>query len=353
MLKFLKEGLKKAVSAIKRSVTKAKEEQEREEIGKLKEEAPKPEEAIVKEKESKVVEKKAEEKKEKLIDKIKQKFTTFQLSEVEFERAFWELEMVLLANNVAILAIEKIRGELKKELTSKRIKRGELEYEITKGLRKSLEKLLLDPFDLVKEIKKEKKPYVIVFFGVNGSGKTTTIAKIAHLLKKNKISCVLSASDTFRAASLEQLEEHANNLNIELIKHKYGADPAAVAFDAIAHAKAKKVDAVLIDTAGRMHSNINLIEEMKKICRVTNPSLKIFVGEAIIGNDAVAQAKEFDKNIGIDGIILAKADVDEKGGAAISTSYVTNKPILFLGTGQEYNDLEIFNKEKIIKSLGL
>lgn len=341
MLKFLKEGIKKAVSAIKRSVTRSKEEEFKEKIREVEEQA----ESLEQEKK--------EEVKERLIDKIKKKLTTFTLSEVEFEKAFWELEMALLANNVAILAIEKIREKLKGELVGKRIKKGELEKEVEKALRKSIEELLLDPFDLVKRIKEEKKPYVIVFFGVNGSGKTTTIAKIVHLLKKNKIGCVLAASDTFRAASLEQLQEHASNLGVEMIKHKYGADPAAVAFDAIAHAKAKKIHAVLIDTAGRMHSNINLIEEMKKICRVAKPSLKIFVGEAIIGNDAVAQAKEFDSKIGVDAIILTKADVDEKGGAAISTSYVTKKPILFLGTGQRYSDLDNFNKEKIIRSLGL
>jgi len=192
-----------------------------------------------------------------------------------------------------------------------------------------------------------------VFFGINGTGKTTTIAKVANLLLKNKISCVLAAGDTFRAASIEQIQHHADNLNLKVIKHDYGADPAAVAFDAIKHAKAHNIDAVLIDTAGRMHTSGNLLSEMEKICRVTDPDLKIFVAESIAGNDAIQQAKNFDETIGIDGAILTKADVDDKGGTAISISYVTKKPILFLGTGQEYDNIEVFNKEKFIEHLGL
>jgi len=207
---------------------------------------------------------------------------------------------------------------------------------------------------LIEEIEnKKEKPYIIAFFGINGSGKTTTIAKLASMLKEMKISCVLAASDTFRAASIEQLQHNADKIGVKLIKHGYGSDPAAVAFDAIKHAKAKNIDVVLIDTAGRMHSNQNLIDELKKITRVTKPDLKIFVGESIAGNDCVEQAKTFNDAVGIDGIILAKADIDEKGGAAVSVSYVTKKPILYLGTGQKYGDLEPFNKEKIMNSIGL
>ena len=208
--------------------------------------------------------------------------------------------------------------------------------------------------DLWQEIRnKVEKPYVIAFFGINGSGKTTSIAKLANMLKEKNVSCVLAAADTFRAASIEQLSLHAEKIGVRIIKHTYGADPAAVAFDAIKHARAKDIDVVLIDTAGRMHSNTNLIDEMKKIIRVAKPDLKIFVGESITGNDCVEQAKTFNEAVGIDGIILTKADIDEKGGAAVSVSYVTKKTILYLGVGQEYKDLQPFDSEVIIKGLGL
>jgi len=194
---------------------------------------------------------------------------------------------------------------------------------------------------------------VICFVGVNGSGKTTSIAKVAKFLQNNGLSVVLAAADTFRAAAIDQLQLHADKLGVKLIRQDYGSDPAAVAFDAIKHAEANRKDVVLIDTAGRLHSNINLMDEMKKIMRVAKPDLKLFVGESITGNDCVEQAKHFNVAVGIDGIILAKADVDEKGGAAISVSYVTQKPILFLGVGQEYEDLQEFDKEKLLASIGL
>jgi len=173
------------------------------------------------------------------------------------------------------------------------------------------------------------------------------------MFQQNNLSVVMAAADTFRAAAIDQLQLHADKLGIKLIKHEYGSDAAAVAFDAVKHAEATKKDVVLIDTAGRLHSNVNLMDEMKKIIRVANPDLKIFIGESITGNDCVEQAKKFDEAVGIDGILLSKADVDEKGGAAISVSYVTKKPILYLGTGQEYEDLQAFDKNKLLASIGL
>ena len=206
--------------------------------------------------------------------------------------------------------------------------------------------------DLLSRIK-SKKPFVIVFVGVNGSGKTTTIAKMARFCQKNNLSVVIAAGDTFRAAAIDQLEVHAKNLGIKMIKQDYGSDSAAVAFDAIKHAEATGRDVVLVDTAGRLHSNVNLMDEMKKIIRVAKPDIVLFVGESITGNDCVEQAKKFNEAIGIDGIVLAKADVDEKGGAAISVSYVTKKPILYLGTGQGYDDLAEFDSRIVIDGLGL
>jgi fused signal recognition particle receptor len=262
------------------------------------------------------------------------------------------LELALLENNVAVEVIEKIKHDLKEALTSGRVSRTGIEGLIQESLHESVSELFEEPFDLVETVQ-SKKPYVIVFVGVNGAGKTTTLAKIANMFQENDLSVVMAAADTFRAAAIDQLQSHANNLGIKLISQGYGADPAAVAYDAIEHAKAKNVDVVMIDTAGRLHSNTNLMAELEKVIRVAKPDMKIFIGESITGNDCVEQAQQFDEKVGIDAIILSKADVDEKGGAAISVSHVTKKPILYLGTGQSYGDLEPFDKERILRALDL
>jgi fused signal recognition particle receptor len=197
----------------------------------------------------------------------------------------------------------------------------------------------------VKERKSKGEITTILFVGVNGTGKTTTLAKIANMLKKNGFSVVIAAGDTYRAGSIEQLELHAERLGIRVIKQDYGSDAAAVAFDAIAHAKAKHIDVVLIDSAGRMQSNKNLLEEMKKIARVANPDLKIFVGDALAGNDALSQAREFDAAIGINGAILTKVDADPSGGAALSIAFVTGKPVILIGVGQGYDDIKQFDPD--------
>jgi fused signal recognition particle receptor len=189
------------------------------------------------------------------------------------------------------------------------------------------------------------------FLGVNGTGKTTTIAKIAHYLKKNDISSVAAAADTFRAGALEQLSYHMQNIGIRVIKHAYKSDPASVVFDAIQHAKAKNVDVVLVDTAGRQVSNKNLMREMQKIVKVAEPDLILFIGDSLAGNDALTQAKEFNKSVGIDANILTKFDADAKGGSALSISYETKKPILFIGTGQDYDHLEPFNIQVFISNI--
>ena len=285
--------------------------------------------------------------------KVKEAITTKKISAQQFDEMFWDLELALLENNAAVEVIEKIKTDLKQDLVEKPIARTRVQETIVGSLRKSIIDLFpVEPPDLLAMVK-QKKPYIICFVGVNGSGKTTSIAKVAHLLKQHGLSVVLAAADTFRAAAIDQLQLHADKLGIRLIRHDYGSDPAAVAFDAIKHAQATNKDVVLIDTAGRLHSNTNLMDEMKKIIRVAKPDLKLFVGESITGNDCVEQAKQFDDAVGVDGIILAKADVDEKGGAAISVSYVTKKPILYLGVGQEYGDLQQFDKDKLIASIGL
>ncbi len=299
--------------------------------------------------------KKTEENPEKngFFKSISEKITTKKISASEFTDLFWDLELVLLESNVALEVIEKIKDDLKEKMIDQPLKRSEISNIIISSLKESIASLFeIKGLDLISKAN-EKKPLVICFIGINGSGKTTSIAKVAHLFQKNKKSVVLAAADTFRAAAIQQLEEHANKLGVKIIKHEYGSDSAAVAFDAIKHAEARHNDVVLIDTAGRLHSNKDLMLELKKLIKVAKPDLKLFVGESITGNDCVEQAKEFDTAIGIDGIILSKADIDEKGGAAISISYITKKPILYLGTGQGIDDLKEFKKEDVLKNLGL
>lgn len=284
--------------------------------------------------------------------RLKEKFISTKLSDDDFDDIFKDLEIVLLQNNVALVVVDEIKKKLRDELVDKSMHKKEIEDNIKAALKNAVSDILLEPFDVVERIKEKKEgPFVIAFFGINGSGKTTSIAKLAHLLQKNRLKVVLAAADTFRAASIEQLEKHASKLDVNVIKNQYGSDPASVAFDAIKHAKAKGIDVVLIDTAGRMHTKADLMKEMEKIVKVSKPDLKIFVAESITGNDAVDQAKAFNDSIKLDGIILTKADVDEKGGTMISVSKVTGKPILYLGVGQEYGDLELFDKKKILDSL--
>lgn len=342
---------------------KKKKEEERELKKKEREEA----------KEKKREEKKANKKeKEKLLETVKEteeriKETTEEpeeepktkssifkkiLTQEKFDEMFEELQMILITNNVAYDAVEKIKETLEQKLIGKDLK----ETNISQELKNSIEDLLINPPNFIENIKesiKEKSPYVILFSGINGAGKTTTIAKVANLLQKNKLSVCAVAADTFRAAAIQQLEEHCQKLKIPIIKKDYGTDPASVGFEGIAYAKKNKIDVVLIDTAGRLQNRDSLMKEIEKISRVTKPDMKIFLGESITGNDATEQAKVFNETIRVDGIILSKADVDEKGGTAISVSSVTGKPILFLGTGQNYDDLEVFDKAKVIEQLGL
>ncbi|NOZ81418.1 MAG: signal recognition particle-docking protein FtsY [DPANN group archaeon] len=319
---------------------------------------PEPRPSEVKEPESEVPEEKdkgtgEQERKKGVFSFITEKITKKTLSASKFQDLFYELEIALMENNVALEVIEKIKEDLKEKIVGIPLPRGKIENIIIDSLVESIRSLFAEEgFDLLKRAE-GKKPYVICFLGINGSGKTTSIAKIAHLLLAAGKSVVLAAADTFRAAAIDQLQLHADRLGVKLIKHDYGADAAAVAFDAVRHAEAKGADFVLIDTAGRMHSNVNLQDELKKIVRVAKPDLKIFVGEAITGNDCVEQAVKFNEIVGIDAIILTKADVDEKGGAFVSVSYVTKKPIAFIGMGQEYEDLKPFSVKLVMENLGL
>jgi len=358
MFSFLKDKIKKAVDSVSEKFKKEEEIPVVEEIKeklkkKLKEEAKKK----IEEKKKEIQE---EIKRENLQDeiqekgflkKLSEKITTRKISEEKFESLFSELEMALLENNVALEVIDKIKEDMKIDLVDTPLSRGNIEDQIKNSLKNSISDLFEKSFDILDKM--NKKPYVICFVGVNGSGKTTTIAKVANFLQKNGKSCIFSASDTFRSGAIQQLQQHADKLDIKVIKKDYGADPASIAYDCIKTAEKNKIDVVLIDTSGRLHSNENLMDELKKIIRVSNPDLTIFVGESIVGNDIIEQVQTFNEDIGLDGIILAKADIDEKGGTAISVSYITKLPILFLGVGQGHDDLEEFDKEKLLKQLGL
>ena len=261
------------------------------------------------------------------------------ISEEKLDDLLWELEVGLLESDVAYTVIESIKKDIKEELRHASFERGKINEMVEGVLKNAISHVLKSSeIDFMDFIINSKKPIVIMFVGVNGSGKTLAIAKIATLLKKNSISSVMAAGDTFRAGAIEQLSIHADKVGVKIIKHGSGADPAAVAYDAIDHAKAKHKDVVLLDTAGRVQTNINLMDEMAKIKRVAKPDLIIFVGDALSGNDAVEQAKRFNEVVGIDGVILTKVDTDAKGGSALSVAYTIGKPLLFIGMGQGYED---------------
>jgi fused signal recognition particle receptor len=285
------------------------------------------------------------------------KVTTTELKPENVRPILSDFKMSLIENDVAYPVAEKICTEMEQRLDKVQVKRLE---DRSKIVEKNLREVLLEimhtnnKIDLLKSIEEKRKkgePYTIVFVGINGTGKTTTIAKVCRFLNKHGYSAVIACSDTYRAGSIEQLEEHAKRLGIKMVKHAYGADPAAVAYDTINHAKAHGINVVLIDTAGRMQTNQNLMNELAKIKRVVKPDLTILTVDSLIGNDAVMQAEEFHKAIGIDATILTKVDADVKGGSSLSVTYVTQKPILFIGTGQTYDDLEEFNPERFVQMI--
>jgi fused signal recognition particle receptor len=268
----------------------------------------------------------------------------------------WDLELSLLEADVAMTVVEEIKETLKVKLADVRVSGpDEVPAAVEGALRAALlEALSVAPFDFdtwVLERTLEKKPVVIMFVGVNGTGKTTSIGRIAFRLKENGYTSVMAAGDTFRAGAIQQLERHAEKVGVTLIKTNAGGDPAAVAFDAIEHAKGRMKDVVLLDTAGRMQTNTNLMDEMKKIKRVAKPDLIVFVGDSLAGNDAVEQATQFDKAVGLDAIILTKVDTDAKGGAALSIAKAVGKPILFLGVGQEYGDIVPYDPEWMVNRI--
>ena len=277
----------------------------------------------------------------------------YKIKPNKLEEMMDRLEIALLQSDVALEVVDAIKNRVRSELLEEKIRKGvEPKQAVHMAIERAIRQVLTSsPLNFDDFIQKAQKPVVLMFVGVNGTGKTTAIAKIAHRLQKQKMSCVIAASDTFRAGAIEQLERHADALGVRLIKHRQGADPAAVAFDAINHARAREKDVVLIDTAGRMQTNRNLMDEMKKIKRVAEPDMVIFVGDALAGNDTVEQARKFNDAVGIDAAILTKIDADAKGGAALSIAYAVGKPIIFVSTGQEYEDFVPFDAEWMIRRM--
>ncbi len=273
-----------------------------------------------------------------------------RLKEGVLDDLLHDLEIGLLEADVALPVAEELSKTVKKALLGKRIdKTFDLDEAVRLAVRAAVKEVLAaKPFSLMDLIKAKPPPFVIMFVGINGGGKTTAIAKLANRMQKHGVSCVLAAGDTFRAGAIEQLTLHSEKLGCKIIKHQEGSDPAAVAYDAIEHAKARKKDVVLIDTAGRMQTNTNLMDEMKKIKRVAKPDLVFFVGDALAGSDAVEQARKFDAAVGIDGVILTKIDADAKGGAALSIAKTIGKPIAYVSVGQEYDEFRRFDPEWMV-----
>src|SRR2546427_1245974 len=298
-----------------------------------------------------------------MFDKLRNAFSSAvkslgekELKEKDIDEVLSELEVALLESDVATEVIDMLKDDLKKQLVGATVQKDKISYIVKQNLRQSI----LSMFDAAGEIdilsniemKREKgEPYIVSFMGINGTGKTTTIAKFANFLREHKFSAVIAAADTYRAGAIEQISEHASRLNIKIIAQNYGSDPAAVARDAVLYAKSHRVDCVLIDTAGRMQTSKNLMDQISKINKVVNPDLKLFVGDALAGNDTVSQAREFFNYTKFDGAILTKSDADARGGAAISIVKITSSPILYLGVGQEYKDLKPFDKDSFLESL--
>ncbi|MCP8323740.1 MAG: signal recognition particle-docking protein FtsY [Candidatus Methylarchaceae archaeon HK02M2] len=279
------------------------------------------------------------------------------LDDNEADKVLWEFEIALIESEVAHEVVVELSSKVKNEVVGTKVQRFKNSEE---RIRERLIRVIKDVFSgtsqidligMIKNKKAVKEPFIIVFLGINGTGKTTTIAKFAYLLKEAGFTVIVACSDTYRAGAIEQLTQHAERLSVKVIMQKYGADPAAVARDAVLYAKSHKKDVVLIDTAGRMQTSKNLMEEMSKIIRVVKPDLKIFVGDALAGNDAVSQAKEFQAFTNFDATVLTKVDADVKGGAALSIQYVTGRPIIYIGNGQSYDDLAQFNVDSFISSL--
>ena len=297
-----------------------------------------------------------------MLDKVKNAVSNIskiavekQISEKELDKVMENLTIELLESEIPFDLVEQISGNIKKQMIDKKFARSDefkeiIKSEFTNTIKEIFQKV--EDVDLIQLINsKESKPFKILVVGINGSGKTTTVAKIGHLLKENNISSAIVAGDTFRSGAIEQIKEHADRLELKLISQKYGSDPAAVARDGVEYSKTHNIDAVIIDTSGRVQTNSNLMQEVLKIKNVVNPDFTVFIGDSLAGNDLVSQTHEFFKFTEFNGSILTKVDADVKGGAILSILSETGKPIIYIGTGQEYKDLEKFNEERFLSGL--
>lgn len=275
------------------------------------------------------------------------------LTEADVGDTIWQLESGLLSADVSVETADHITGELRKRLIGLEFSRGTASEIIKAQVKAVLQETLTakKDVDLIEAVRGGPRPFRIIILGVNGTGKTTTMAKLARLLMDSGFSVVFAAGDTFRAGAIEQLQEHAFRLGVKVVSHQRGADAAAVIYDAVEHARARGIDVVLADTAGRMQSKSNLMDELKKVIRVNKPDLTIFVGDALAGNDAIEQARAFNDAVGFDAAVLAKMDADAKGGSALSIVHATGKPIIYVGVGQGYGDLKRFDKDWFIGSI--
>jgi fused signal recognition particle receptor len=291
-----------------------------------------------------------------LFDKLRQglkgiidKISTSGLTEKDLDPVLWDLQLQLMGSDVSMEVAERVCAELKQRLLGSEAPRfGNKSGVVREALRESIAAVLngqqtVDLLRLASEYRKRGEPFSVMFVGINGTGKTTTIAKVARLLMDHGFTVVLASGDTYRAGAIEQLEEHGRRLGVKVIRHNYGSDSAAVGFDAVQHAKAQGINVVLIDTAGRMQTNRNLMDELRKVKRVVQPSLTIMILDSLIGNDATEQAMTFNKAVGFDAAILTKVDADAKGGSSLSVSYLTGKPVIYVGVGQGYGDLQAFD----------
>ncbi|MBT4425050.1 signal recognition particle-docking protein FtsY [Candidatus Bathyarchaeota archaeon] len=288
---------------------------------------------------------------------IVSKISNSGFTDKDLEPLLWDLQIQLISNDVSVEVAEKVCVEMKERLMGTNAPRfGDKSDVVRTALRESLEAVMdsnnkLNIFEKISQSKKDGEPFSVMFVGINGTGKTTTIAKFTHKLQEAGYSVVLASGDTYRAGAIEQLEEHGRRLGVRVIRHKYGSDAAAVGFDAVEHARAQGIDVVLIDTAGRMQTNRNLMDELQKVKRVVDPNFTIMILDSLIGNDATEQAMTFNDYIGFDAAILTKVDADAKGGSSLSVPYLTGKPVLYVGVGQEYDDLEPFDAQRFAEKL--